>query len=520
MGRVFDAADWEPLHAAAGTGGRVLDAGDWEPVNPGAVTAGPSAPEPAPAAAPAPKEVGKGESFFRGLAQGATFGFADELAGAAESLIGPKTYQQARDESRANFKAAQDANPWTYGAGELGGAVGTSLIPGAIAAKGVGAVAKGAGAIAKMGAAGQGALYSGIAGLGGSEAKDIGGQFYDAGKSALLGGATAGLMGKITRGAPERHVQRLVGDITGGATATMRDKVSGKAGSKIGDVVEAITANPAIKAAKGDPTKLLPAVEESLDRVTGKLNEVYARAGDATPGIPVRTVMKTIDSVASSLEKDPGKLPLARAVRAQMDDVWKAWGDKPTVTAQDVRVLAKDIGDVAFRGSPSVAPSAAKATSQDVWKGLKTLIDKNIDEAAAALGDKGGAPELRALNKQASTLMNMREAALYKATREATPSTRARDVIGGGVDTLLAFQSPEAFIAKKALMPLAKVGARFADERLAQLAQAAARGSTAAQLGQRAIELGMAPAVGGAVYTWYQQKMGDGLEAQPVAEAQ
>lgn len=80
---------------------------------------------------------GKLESFGRGAAQGATLGYADELTGALEALKDKVTgsdgnltdlYRQHRDESRANYEAAHEANPWTYRAGELGGGVASLAI--------------------------------------------------------------------------------------------------------------------------------------------------------------------------------------------------------------------------------------------------------------------------------------------------------------------------------------------------------------------------------------------------------
>jgi hypothetical protein len=80
------------------------------------------------------------ESGTRGLAQGASMGFADEATGALEALWDKATkgdakgfadlYRQHRDESRANYDAAKKANPGTYGASQVGGAVATSLVPG------------------------------------------------------------------------------------------------------------------------------------------------------------------------------------------------------------------------------------------------------------------------------------------------------------------------------------------------------------------------------------------------------
>lgn len=115
------------------------------------------------------------ESGLRGLAQGASLGFADEITGGLESLRGDKTYEQARDESRANYHKAEDDNPLTYGAGQLGGGAATMLVPGAGVAK-----------LAGLGAA---------AGLGNSEADNIGDQAVDTLKGAGIGLAASAIPG-------------------------------------------------------------------------------------------------------------------------------------------------------------------------------------------------------------------------------------------------------------------------------------------------------------------------------------
>ena len=127
-------------------------------------------------------EVSMLESGARGLAQGATFGFADEITGALESAITDKTYEQARNESRQAYQDAQKANPWTYGAGELGGAVGTAFIPGL----GVLNAAKEATLATKIGL---GAAQGGLSGLGMSDSHTVGGMAKDAVVGGALGAA-------------------------------------------------------------------------------------------------------------------------------------------------------------------------------------------------------------------------------------------------------------------------------------------------------------------------------------------
>lgn len=78
--------------------------------------------------------VTSAESALRGVAQGVTVGFADEIAGALESTLSDKPYEQARNESRQAFAQAQQANPNAYLMGEIAGGVGTTVATGGISA--------------------------------------------------------------------------------------------------------------------------------------------------------------------------------------------------------------------------------------------------------------------------------------------------------------------------------------------------------------------------------------------------
>lgn len=145
--------------------------------------------------------VSKLESFARGVGQGATFGFGDEIVGAVESAFTDKTYQQARDESRAANKAAEAANPKTYIAGDIGGGIAVSLIPY------VGMTAKTA-----AGAAAIGAVSGGVTGMGKSEARDTGGVLSDAAVAAAFGGVMGAGMHAAIQG-----ISKVVGSLPASA---------------------------------------------------------------------------------------------------------------------------------------------------------------------------------------------------------------------------------------------------------------------------------------------------------------
>jgi hypothetical protein len=126
------------------------------------------------------------ESLLRGAAQMGSLGFADEVAGRARSLLKGTPYAEEVEKSRAADSAAKSANPKTFFAGEVGGAVGTSLIPGLGPARGI-----------ALGAA---------SGYGGSSASDISGQARD---TAI--GAAGGLVGTGVGEAAGKLLARPVG---------------------------------------------------------------------------------------------------------------------------------------------------------------------------------------------------------------------------------------------------------------------------------------------------------------------
>lgn len=139
-------------------------------------------------------------SALHGAAQGASFGFADELEGAARGLYDRVTgksddlaqaYAQNRDKARGRYEKAREDNPASYMGGELAGGLGSAFVPGLGSLK----AAKGAGLAAKLASA---AKAGAVMGLGTSEADLTRGDVADAAEDtalgAGLGAATQGLL--------------------------------------------------------------------------------------------------------------------------------------------------------------------------------------------------------------------------------------------------------------------------------------------------------------------------------------
>lgn len=154
------------------------------------------------------EEPSQMEAFIRSLAQGASLNTIDELTGAVKAPVGAAKatanilgadfsdedvarYEKERDLSRMAYKAAEEAHPATYMAGEIAGSM---AVPGLGIAKGGAGAAKG---LAKFGTrALEGATLGGITGLGSTE--ETGTEALgQAGKGALLGGTVAPAVGAL-----------------------------------------------------------------------------------------------------------------------------------------------------------------------------------------------------------------------------------------------------------------------------------------------------------------------------------
>jgi hypothetical protein len=147
------------------------------------------------------QEPGELEAFGRGTAQGLTFGFADEITGAAEAAYGGLTgderdflerYRQATDESRAAYKAAEESSPVISMVGNVVGGLAPAIISGGTSlAPKVGATI--GQKIAS--AATAGALSGAVSGAGTSESADLTGMAKDAIMGAVGGGVLGGAAG-------------------------------------------------------------------------------------------------------------------------------------------------------------------------------------------------------------------------------------------------------------------------------------------------------------------------------------
>lgn len=304
------------------------------------------------------------DSAARGVIQGATMGFADEIAGGVEALWekakGDPTafgelYKAKRDESRSNFKRAEDTNPKSYMAGQAGGAISTALIPG-----------MGQANVAKLAA--QGAAM----GLGSSEADLTEGEFANAAKDTLVGAGT--------------------GAVVGGA-----GKLLSKAGSAVGnfgkEVIEDVATAPITReAVNSAPQGAMGMAAKSLKTV-GKIGDKFDdMTSSFTKGV-AGTGNEVADKVVNQVAKKASyAIPGVGKVVAAADaaSAAPAIAQKTAYySAQALEKIAPSMGrfapvmmDAAQRGGTSLAAThfILQQTQPEYREMLKSEEDREQEE--------------------------------------------------------------------------------------------------------------------------------------------
>lgn len=459
-----------------------------------------------------------GESAARGALQGASFGFGDEIAAGAESLV-PKairsrvpslftpgdTYTEIRDNKRRRNVEAQASNPFTYGASELGGGLVTGL--------GAGAGASTARVAATMGA--QGA----ISGAGNSTADltkgDVAGLARDVATSAATSAALGAGVSKFVRRAPERVDERLVANLSRGeAGGAAKDKLYknlvAKAGEEFGDLNDVLGRHPGVKqalatSAATNPLKGAKLTTGILKGLDNEMTPIY-RAIDAGPAAPKALELQNrLIGLRQQLVKK-GRTDLADNVETFEKHIAKHFGDGDAVKTDAVlnssmlREMRKGIGRIAFKDiADANAPAGVEAKR---W--IYGAINDTIDDAGRRTPGVD-VNRLKTLNKDSSTMIAVRDVLADRGAKAAAGRTSlfqnilGATVLGGGIAGATGSGGAgiggvvAAYAGLKAARAAAQ-GGRIGDFQLARLVQAARNGSTPAQLGQLAVEVGLSRA--------------------------
>lgn len=455
------------------------------------------------------------ESAVRGVGQGVTLGFQDEIAGALDAAFTSKSYSQGRDEARAANEAARQAHPIAFGAGEIGGSVALGAVTGGTAAAGRGAI--GAAKVAGL----EGAIY----GAGSSNADLTKGEVSqlaaDTVKSAALGAGTgyafSKAFGKYADDSIERRAKHLTEDIGDGAVPTAKRRLGQATGvnpnSETSLAVSILDGDQQfLKALDKGQKEALDVVKDRLDTLKSHRAPLYNEVDKVTGGISLGTIKNHFDE-AIEAATTPGNRTMRSALEEARDDVMNIWGKRlkdlpPEADIADVMVPTIDVRDWVSK-LKSEALQSMGSLSESERKVIKERIHATGDQllkgqlAAAAKAQpllEPAVKEISELNRHLHVYVSAKEA-LEKAVERKNWSPQSfvgnlqkaglpgvaaiagagGDLIGGGL----------AFGATKLAQKAAHKANRAMTQKLARLVTEAKQGNASKAAALEAIKAGV-----------------------------
>lgn len=407
-------------------------------------------------------EVSKAQSAIRGATQGATLGFADELGGLVQrgldyfggvtdvnkklaeqgftGDIGPTSgkelYKEARDENRALDRAAQAANPMTYGASNVAGSLLTSFLPGSQLAKGTSALK----------AAGVGAGYGALQGAGNTEEIASMQALEDIASGAAIGGATGGAFqalankfGKVRPGDVSNKIKgfaELQAAKAQGLERATRKKLGEEASKAVGrqgldEGVLSMFASADEMIARNNAIK--DAAVKSREAAYNVIDEAGASA------------FNPLD-VASDIESKLGnfnrKSPLNAAKLGQLQNTLEAitLRGSDNIPMSEAQKLIQEIGQAAKFDQSRATP--ANEMAKNVYKMVRNAMDDAAQKGSETVNVPGLKEVIQKANRQYSIAKDADTLLANKFARDANKSI-------GLTDTITAVGSPVLLPAKK-----------------------------------------------------------------------
>jgi hypothetical protein len=376
-------------------------------------------------------EIGATGATYRGLVDGGLMGFRDEIAGAVNAF-GDGTYAGGRDQSRQKSGEAAISYPAEYATGQTAGAIGSTFIPYAGAAKlvkGAGLLGKtlvGTGAGAASGAVqgfgyGEGgfvprlqsaalpaavnAIAGGFGPIAGAAAPGVAKIYRNLGNKIPGYGARASntmaqTVGKtvdagtdITRYLDGLGPEAMIADVGGLPTA----RAQGLAGQGGGGAQ--ILRNEIEKRAEGSASRITHAVDETigqaddafnaraaiaLDKKT-RLGPMYEAALAFPDPIDPKSMFNAVDDIMD------GAGPTTRAVLSKYK---RALAGKEPISAAKLHGIRSDLSD-----AKNAAYIAGKNKQATILSEALDTIDGTLDEIPGYADARGGWADTSAISE-------------------------------------------------------------------------------------------------------------------------
>lgn len=391
----------------------------------------------APESTEAPKEIPTSPlaSAAYGAAQGATFGFGDELMGAAKSLpdfaskLGSANpfagtldkYRELRDKERQNFSQAQKDNPKTYMGGMMAGSLAGSALPGI-----------GIGAGASLGTQiGKAALQGGLTGLGESDAEleNPEALAVDAAKGATIAGATQGALGGIAAGASglkdflkgfaeRRAIKAAIGPNTAGMRDLAGVSMRGGDPTRAKEAIQKAGRNildEGILTPFAKTENLGPSLKEAASKYGSQIGEVGEAVDKALPNaVDPKIIAQQLAEYAESIPQTLGGKKLQDRVLAEAAN----FEAMPSLGFGEAQGLKNQ-----FKYKPM--DQDALINNQDVSNKIRQILSKNMEGAAEQVS-KTGTDEAKDL---LTKYMNAKgKYATFKKASDAVGNEQTKDL--------------------------------------------------------------------------------------------
>lgn len=459
-----------------------------------------------------------GQAFVEGAARGATMGFGEEMVSRIEAELQDKP----RAHVRAEMKARKEENPLAAGAGELGGAIGTSLATGGGASALVGGGMRGA--LVEGGLYGMGSMVSEdalenraatvdrlAAGMaGGALASGVMhggftllGKGVSAATSKFGGGAFKDTLGKLANESEwralsesnvkwarqnepfkeeilkfgrEKGIIGRAGAALDKATASKAQEVAGEYATKIAGQMDDLERLVPLKKSDSMRMGLVNTLEKSLDEEFG-MNGVFDEAVNGAKKITERIASEPdltwpkVWEIQSSLFKDvpvTGLSPASQQVRETLRkgmrdyvfDTVAAGGQLPPGLSEAMRKTGRE-SRAAMALSKALSTRAQSIESSGGLLGLGSM--KSLGAGAMA-GFSTGNPLAAVAGAAVETQLRKRGGLFGGAALRAISESRLTDGISRGLQkhlgTILA-TAPEVLGAYR--YPLSVAAAKGAD---------------------------------------------------------